>query len=110
MAKNFIAPGDVLAVVATASVASGAAVLVGDLLGVAATSGNTGDTVSVMVEGVFSIKKKAATAVAQGVKLYWDAANSQVDITDNAAANKWIGWAYAPATSASSVVSVRLMG
>ena len=108
--QNYIAPGDVLTVVATAPTVSGAAVLVGDLLGVPTTSGNTGDTVSVIVEGVFSIKKKAATAVAQGVKLYWDAANNQIDITDNAAANKWVGWAYSPATAASSVVSVRLMG
>ena len=110
MAQNFIAPGDVLAVVATAPITSGSAQLVGDILGVAATSGNIGDTVSVIVEGVFAIKKKAATAVAQGVKLYWDAVNGQIDITDNAAANKWVGWAYSPATAASSVVSVRLIG
>ena len=110
MARNFIAVGDVLAVVATAPITSGSAQLVGDLLGVAEGNANIGDTVSVMVEGVFAIKKKPATAVAQGVKLYWDAANSQIDITDNAAANKWIGWAYSNSIASAATVNVRLLG
>lgn len=110
MAQNFIAPGDVLAVVATAPIVAGSAQMVGDMLGVAATSGNVGDTVSVIVEGVFAIKKKPATAVVQGAKLYWDAANGQIDITDNAAANKWIGWAYSNSIAAANTVNVRLLG
>ncbi|MBC7535198.1 MAG: DUF2190 family protein [Ferruginibacter sp.] len=110
MAKNFIAPGDVLAVVATAPIASGSAQLIGDLLGVAEGNAKVGETVSVIVEGVFAIPKKPALVIAQGVKLYWDAVNGQIDTSDNAAANKWAGWAYEGSGANAATVNVRLLG
>lgn len=110
MAQNYIAPGDVLAVVLTAAITSGAPVLVGDLLGIAEASGAIGDTVSVMVEGVFAVKKKTTAVVAQGVKLYWDATNAQLDITDNSLANKWVGWAYNSGSATATTIQIRLIG
>ena len=110
MARNFIAPGDVLAVVATAPIVSGSAQMVGDLLGVAEGNAAVGQTVSVIVEGVFAVVKKPALAIVQGAKLYWDAVNSQIDSSDNAGANKWAGWAYEASGVNSPTVNVRLLG
>jgi predicted RecA/RadA family phage recombinase len=113
MAQNSIACGDVLPVVAGAAITSGTPVLVGDLLGVPLASAAIGETVSVAVEGVFSIAKRthaSTAAITQGSKVYWDAGNSRIDNTDNSAANKHIGWAYTAAISTAATVEVRLLG
>lgn len=113
MAQNSIACGDVLPVVAGGTLTSGNPLLVGDLLGVVLVSGVAGNTVSVAVEGVFSIAKRthaSSAAMAQGSKVYWDATNSRIDNTDNTAANKHVGYAYTTALSTAATVEVRLLG
>lgn len=113
MAQNHIACGDILPYVAGATITSGQPVLAGDLLGVALAGGVSGDTISLAVEGVFSIAKRThatTAAMAQGSKVYWDAANSRLDNTDNTGANKHVGWAYETAASTAATVNVRLLG
>lgn len=113
MAQNHIACGDVLPYVAGGTVTSGTPLLVGDLLGVPLASGVSGDTISVAVEGVFSMAKRthaSTAAITQGSKVYWDDTNKRIDNTDNSGANKHIGWAYEAAISTAATVNVRLLG
>ena len=113
MAQNFVQSGDVLQYTAGATIASGAPVLVGDLLGVALGSAVNGDVISLAVEGVFNIAKRthaSTAAMAQGTKVYWDATNSRLDNTDNSAANKHVGYAAIAAASTDTTVAVRLLG
>jgi len=114
MAQNFITCGDVLDYTAGGAIASGAPVLVGDLLGVAlVAAAASGDVIAVQVEGVFEIAKRthaSSAAMAQGTKLYWDAGNSRLDNTDNSGANKHVGYAYAAAASTAATVYARLLG
>ena len=53
--KNFIQPGNTLTVAAPAAVASGAVVLVGKILGVAAAAAGSGEPVEVAIEGVYEV-------------------------------------------------------
>lgn len=112
--KNFLACGDVLDyTVAGAAVVSGQPILLGDLLGIAVTSGAIGDVIAVQVEGVYSIAKRThatTAAMIQGSAVYWDATNSVIDNTSNTGANKMIGWAYVAALSTDATVQVRLLG
>lgn len=114
MAQNYVQPGDVMQYTAGGAIASGAAVLVGDLLGVAlGAAAANGDIISVAVEGVFSIPKRthaSSAAMAQGSKVYWDATNSVLDNTDNVGANKHVGYAFETAASTAATVNVRLLG
>lgn len=114
MAKNLIACGDVFdyTVPSSTTIVSGQPVLMGDRLGVAITGGVTDDVIAVQVEGVFEIAKRThatTAAIAQGAKVYWDATNSRIDNTDNSAANKHVGYAYAAAASTATTVQVSLI-
>lgn len=109
MATNLRATGSVYDYTAGGTITSGSPVLIGERLGIALISGDTGDVIPVQVEGVFEITKRthaSTAAFGQGDKVYWDAGNSRVDNTDNSAANKHIGWAYAAAASTASTMYV----
>jgi len=111
--QNYIAPGDVLTVVAAAAVVSGQGLLVGDLLTVAAGNAAIGESVSVLVEGVFTLPKRtnaSTAAMPQGSPVYWDDTNKRIDNTSNTGANKLAGYAYAAALSTAATVQVRLIG
>lgn len=107
MAQNYIQSGDVLeyTVPAATTIASGQVVVAGDLVGVAMTSGTTGDIISVRLSGVFEVAKEAPLEIAQGDTVYWDAANSRVDKTNT---NVLMGKAFEGAGSAATLVKVRL--
>jgi len=105
MAKNFIHEGDVLNYTAGANIASGQFVLIGTIGGVAINAIPNGSTGAVRVKGVFSVPK-AAGAVTQGAKLYWDAANSV--LTTTASGNTIVGVAAAAAQSGDATVQVLL--
>jgi predicted RecA/RadA family phage recombinase len=75
--KNFIQDGTVIAITATAAVKSGDFIVVGSLAGVCATDAAIGDTVQIQVEGVFQLSK-AAVALAQGAKAFWNVSQKQV--------------------------------
>lgn len=113
MATNLRACGDVYdyLVPASTTIASGAPVLIGERLGIAIVGGTTGDVIAVQVEGVWTITKVTGSgkSFTQGQKVYWDATNSRVDVTDNSAANKHIGWAYEAAATTDTTVSVDLI-
>ena len=105
MAKNFIQEGKVLDYTAAADIASGQFVLVGAIGAVAIAAIANGATCPVQVTGVFSIPK-AAGAVTQGAKLYWDAANSV--LTTTASGNTIVGVAAAAAAGGDARVSILL--
>jgi len=110
---NKVACGDVLDYVAGGTITSGQAVLTGDLLGVAVTSGVSGDTIALQIEGVFTLAKVASgsgKAWTQGQKLYWVAGSSSLDVTDNSGANKHVGYAFAAALTTDTTGQVRLLG
>lgn len=73
--KNFIQAGEILAVAAPATTASGDYVVVGAIRGVAMTDAASGATVQVMTEGVFELPKATSLVMSVGDKLYWDVAD-----------------------------------
>ena len=110
---NQVACGDIFNYVAAGTITAGTPVLMGDLLGVPVTSGVSGDTIAVAVEGVFTLAKVAAgsaKAWTQGMKLYWVTASSSLDVTDNSGANKHVGYAFAAALTTDTTGQVRLLG
>jgi predicted RecA/RadA family phage recombinase len=74
--------------------------------GIAAVDIPDGGTGVVTVEGVFRLPKKAATAIAQGAVVYWDATPGEVTTTggDGVA----IGYAFVGALAAAAHVDVKL--
>ena len=65
--KNFVAPGNTITVTAPAGgVTSGNVVIVGDIIGVAATTQAAGADVEISVEGVFDLAKVTADALVAG--------------------------------------------
>lgn len=106
--KNYIQPGDTITLTAPAAVASGDPVVVGAIFGVASTAAATGEPVECKRTGVFTLTKKAATAMTEGAKAYWDATNSE--ITPTATGNLLVGAAAVAAASSATVVDVLLDG
>ena len=79
MATNLKADGDVLDYVAGATIASGAVVVTGDLVGVALKSMVSGDTAALAIKGVWEVAKATGTAWVQGDSLDWDDSASEFD-------------------------------
>jgi predicted RecA/RadA family phage recombinase len=109
MAKNFVQPGDVLEITSAGAVVSGAAVLVGSLLGVALNSvAGAGEKVSLAVQGVFDLPKVGSQAWTVGALIYW----TGTACTTTASTNKLIGVAAAAVGSGAGETTgrVRLNG
>lgn len=106
--KNFIESGKVIQHVLTVAVASGGVVKIGNLLGVAVTSGEIGDTIAVNLEGVYELPKLTTDVVAIGVPLYWDADPGECTLTANSGANELIGYAWEAAGNGVTEVKVVL--
>lgn len=105
---NFIQDGETLEYSNTgAAIASGAVVIVGTVVGIAATDiAATTGVGTVVIEGVFNLPKVAATAIGQGELVYWDATPGEV--TTVSAGNTLMGKAHAAAGSADTTCNVRL--
>lgn len=106
--KNYIQPGATLTLTPAAAVASG----VGHLFGAALFGVATGDVVintpgEFLTEGVVSIGKTSALAIAVGDRLYWDATNKVVNKT--ATAQQHVGIAVAAAANPSATVNMKLV-
>ena len=109
--KNYVTGGDLIDVVVSKPVVSGAGVLVGSVFGVASTSRKVGgvDVASLRTDGVYRLAKVPGMAWRAGDPVYWD-------INMNAATNrggvqhKLIGSATAAAASGDLVGVVRLRG
>lgn len=106
--KNSVQPGDHLTVTAPAAVASGGAVLLGALFGVAVHEAASGESVTIDLRGVYDLPKATGSAWTVGERIYWDAtAGAATDVATN---NTEIGKATAAAISAAIVGRVRLNG
>ena len=89
--QNYVQKGQTLTVVAPYNVTSGGGVQVagtGYVFGIAVNTQNQGDSMEIVVEGVFDLAKDAST-FANGDYVYWDNANKVA--TSTAAGNKKIG-------------------
>ena len=91
-----------------AAVASGDVVVMGTVVGVAVTDIADGVQGAVSAYGVHNLAKVAATAIAQGAKVYWDASNSVA--TSVATSNTLMGVAFDAAASADTTINVKLAG
>lgn len=72
MTTKYRQPGEVVEHTAGASISSGDVVELGDSVGVALGDAESGDKVSVRIEGVFDLAKTTGTSWSQGDKLDWD--------------------------------------
>ncbi len=105
--KNFVQPGKTITVPAPAAVASGDAVFVGNLFGVAATDAAQDEDVEITTEGVFDLPK-AAEDIDLGDPLYWD--DTAGVLTTTGTDNNLVGAAIAAALAADALVRIRLNG
>jgi predicted RecA/RadA family phage recombinase len=107
MAKNFVQEGDVLYHTCLAAVTSGDVVVIGQKAGVALLTGAIGDVITVKIEGIWNLPKKAGDAFATGgLPVYWDDALNQCTVT--VGANVLLGHSVAPVAGAATVMDVRL--
>lgn len=109
--NNYEQAGRVLTAVASADTTSGSPVVVGSVLGVAAHSALAGESLEVNICGVYTLPKKASTAIAQGEALVYD--TTAGTFANGAAATgnlSGAGFAFAAAQASDSVVKVKLSG
>ncbi|WP_157669292.1 DUF2190 family protein [Chitinibacter sp. GC72] len=106
--KNFIQPGAVITLLAPAALASGDAVLVGSVFGVAATAAANGAPVEVKREGVFTLPALNTDTATVGAKAYWDNTNKRT--TPTASGNTLIGAYVAAKSSGDTTAAVLLDG
>ncbi len=108
--KNFVSGGQMMAITAAATFASGDGVLVGSIFGIAAGDIASGGEGNIQLTGVFDLPKIESQTWAVGVEVYWDESASQC--TTVATDNSLIGVAVsAVGNGAGEVVGrVRLNG
>lgn len=106
--KNFVQQGETVTVTVPAGgISSGSCLLIGSLFGVAAFSAAEAEEVELGTMGVFDLPK-AAGAITQGAKVYWD--DTAKNVTTTATSNSLIGVAVAAAGSSAATARVRLNG
>ena len=92
MSKNAIQNGLVLSLIAAAAgVVSGTPLLVGALFVVPSTDAAEDEPYEAHTVGVWEFPKVPADAPTAGAPAYWDESAGQISITDDTAANKFIG-------------------
>jgi predicted RecA/RadA family phage recombinase len=103
--KTFVQKGDVLDLTPAADVASGVGYLFGAaLFGVACADVTSGSQGEFITEGVVTIAKTSALAIAVGDRLFWDATNKCVNKTTTA--QQQVGIAIEAAANPSSTVKM----
>jgi len=108
--NNYIKRGRTMTFTAPAGgVVSGAGVLIGSLLVVAATSAAAGLPFEGVAEGVFTLPKANGNAWTEGQLLYWDSTSNTLLVAASATARR-VGCAAAAAASADTTGQVRLHG
>lgn len=95
--KNFVSHGDKVTVEAPANVASGQAILIEALFGVAQGAAMAGQPVVLVTMGIVTLPKVSTQAWTVGAKVYWDDGNARC--TTVASGNTLIGVAAAPTGS-----------
>ena len=106
---NYVQAGNSLTIPAAPhDLESGAGCLIGSIFGVATGPVLAGLPVVIQVQGVFTLPKVSALAIALGDPLYWD--NAAMLVTETGGGNTRIGVAVADAANPSPMVNVRLNG
>lgn len=100
MAKNYVAEGHIINLVAPYDVNSGGGLLVGSIFAVALMTVTSGNPVDARRTGIFDLTKQGGAGITfvQGDRVYWDNANKRV--TSAPAGNRLIGTAMAAALNA----------
>ena len=107
MATNYVQPGHTLDLAPGAAVAAGIGYLFGaGLFGIALTDAANGVVSAFLTEGVVTINKTSALAIAVGDRLFWDATNKVVNKTSTA--QQCVGVAVEAAGNPSSTVKMKL--
>lgn len=107
MAGNFVQEGETLTLAPGAAVANGVGYLFGvSLFGVALADVANGVPGPFRTEGVMTLAKTSALAIAVGDRVFWDATNKVVNKTT--AAQQCIGIAVSAAVNPSPTVQVKL--
>lgn len=108
--KNFIQPGHTVTIVAPATIASGAGLLIGSMFGIAAFDAAQTSEVELVLEGVFDLPAAsgAGTAITAGAKVYWD--NTNKVATKTATSNTLIGVLLSDKPDEGTEARVRLNG
>jgi len=106
--KNFIQPGQTVAVTAPYNVTSGAGVQVGALFGVATNDALQGTQVEICRTGVFGLNALQADTGASGDKAYWD--NTARRVTKTATNNTLVGTLLLPKSGTEGIATVLLDG
>ncbi|AIR01952.1 recombinase RecA [Pluralibacter gergoviae] len=106
MAKNFVQEGKTIPLenVGKDTLISGSVVVIGDLVAVAITDIQVGDTGDGLTEGVFQLPKLAADDIKAGQKVYLKAGQVQLEATDAVLAG--VAWGSAGAGIASVDVKI----
>jgi predicted RecA/RadA family phage recombinase len=106
MAQTFIQQGNTMRHKATAAIANGSIVTVGELCGIADADALQGEDVILLVSGVHSLPKDGAK-IDQGAKVYLVSGKVSATKTD---AEPVVGIAFAPALADDAVCAVLLNG
>jgi predicted RecA/RadA family phage recombinase len=105
--KTFIQEGEVLTLAPGAAVAAGEGYLFGvSLFGVAINATANGASGEFVTEGVVTIGKTSALAIAIGDRLFWDATNKVVNKTTTL--QQCVGIAVSAAANPSATVNMKL--
>ena len=107
--KTYIQNGHVITVPTPAGgVASGDALIVGSIFGVAAYSATEGDPLELSTTGVYQLPKASAEVLAVGARVAWD--NTAKEVSTPGAGRFPIGIATEAAGNGVTSVAVRLDG
>lgn len=108
MEATYIQKGEHIDHTPSSAVAAGEVVVIGDTVAVAPRPIAADTSGVVTIEGCFRMPKAvgSGTAIAQGVKVWWDAAGTEV--TTTADTHKVAGYTIAAATDDDATVAVRL--
>ena len=105
--KTFIQEGEVLTLAPAAAVASGEGYLFGvSLFGVAINATANGASGEFVTEGVVTIGKTSALAIAVGDRLFWDPVGKVVNKTTTS--QQCVGIAVGTAANPSATVAIKL--
>lgn len=104
--QTLINEGEVLDVVLAADATTDVPFLLGDLLVVPVKNGLSGETIACVAQGNVELPKVTGTAIAVGVKVYWD--NTAKNITTTTSGNKHVGYSSFAAASGATTIPVLL--
>lgn len=114
MATNSVQPGNSIEVTLSSSINAGEARQFGDLIGVAAVDGESGDTITFYTEGVFDLPKytdgvgSTDDSIDQGQTVYWDSSDGSMRFDDDSGTDDPGGKAWEDAADGASTVKVKI--